>query len=147
MDKYGDEILKLSNQICFPLYASGKEIARKYQPYLEKYDLTYTQYIVLMVLWEKDHISVKEIGSRLYLDSGTLTPLINKLIAKGYIKKEKSKLDERESVISLTKKGLELKEDIKEVPPLIARKVKLSQEEAKTLYTLLYKVLDGFKDE
>ena len=83
MDKYGDEVLKLSNQICFPLYASGKEIVRRYQPYLEKLDLTYTQYIVLMVLWEKDHLSVKEIGAKLYLDSGTLTPLINKLIKKG----------------------------------------------------------------
>ena len=147
MDKYGDEILKLSNQICFPLYAGGKEIARKYQPYLEKYDLTYTQYIVLMVLWEKDHISVKEIGERIYLDSGTLTPLLNKLISKGYIEKTKSPVDERGLIISLTEKGRELKENAKEIPPLIARKVKLSQEEAKTLYTLLYKLLEGFKDE
>ena len=78
---YGDEILKLSNQICFPLYASGKEIVRRYKPYLDKLDITYTQYIVLMVLWEKDHVSVKDIGKKLYLDSGTLTPLLNKLEA------------------------------------------------------------------
>ena len=147
MEKYGDEILKLSNQICFPLYASGKEIVRKYQPYLEKYDLTYTQYIVLLVLWENDRISVKEIGEKLYLDSGTLTPLINKLINKGYIIKEKKTNDNRELIISLTNKGKEIKEEIKEVPPLIASKVKLTQEEAKTLYTLLYKLLEGFKDE
>ena len=147
MNKYGDEVLKLSNQICFPLYAGGKEIIRRYQPYLDKYDLTYTQYIVLMVLWEKDGISVKEIGSRLYLDSGTLTPLINKLVNKGYLKKDKTPHDERELIISLTKRGLQLKEEIKEVPPLIASKVKLTQEEARTLYTLLYKLLDGFKDE
>ena len=147
MDKYGDEVLKLSNQICFPLYASGKEIVRRYQPYLEKLDLTYTQYIVLMVLWEKDHLSVKEIGAKLYLDSGTLTPLINKLIKKGYIQKEKSPIDERELIISLTSDGIKLKEKAKEIPPLIAKKVKLTQKEARTLYTLLYKLLDGFENE
>lgn len=147
MDKYGDEVLKLSNQICFPLYASGKEIVRKYQPYLEKLDLTYTQYIVLMVLWERDHLSVKEIGAKLYLDSGTLTPLINKLITKGFIQKEKSPDDERELIISLTSDGIKLKEKAKEIPPLIAKKVKLTQKEAKTLYTLLYKLLDGFENE
>ena len=147
MDKYGDEVLKLSNQICFPLYASGKEIVRRYQPYLEKLDLTYTQYIVLMVLWEKDHLSVKEIGAKLYLDSGTLTPLINKLIKKGFVQKEKSPDDERELIISLTSDGIKLKEKAKEIPPLIAKKVKLTQKEAKTLYTLLYKLLDGFENE
>ena len=147
MDKYGDEVLKLSNQICFPLYASGKEIVRKYQPYLEKLDLTYTQYIVLMVLWERDHLSVKEIGAKLYLDSGTLTPLINKLITKGFVQKEKSPDDERELIISLTSDGIKLKEKAKEIPPLIAKKVKLTQKEARTLYTLLYKLLDGFENE
>lgn len=144
---YGDEILKLSNQICFPLYASGKEIARRYKPLLDELDITYTQYIVLMVLWEKDHISVKEIGERLYLDSGTLTPLLNKLSDKGLIKKEKKPVDERELIVSLTKKGINLKETAKSIPPQVAKKVKLSEEEAKTLYTLLYKVLEGFKDE
>ena len=147
MDKYGDEVLKLSNQICFPLYASGKEIVRRYQPYLEKLDLTYTQYIVLMVLWERDHLSVKEIGAKLYLDSGTLTPLINKLITKGFVQKEKSLDDERELIISLTSDGIKLKEKAKEIPPLIAKKVKLTQKEARTLYTLLYKLLDGFENE
>ena len=147
MDKYGDEVLKLSNQICFPLYASGKEIVRRYQPYLEKLDLTYPQYIVLMVLWEKDHLSVKEIGAKLYLDSGTLTPLINKLITKGFVQKEKSPDDERELIISLTSDGIKLKEKAKEIPPLIAKKVKLTQKEARTLYTLLYKLLDGFENE
>ena len=148
MDKYNpDDILKLSNQLCFPLYASGKEITRKYKPYLDKLNITYTQYIVLMVLWEKDHISVKEIGERLYLDSGTLTPLLNKLISKGYIKKETQPSDNRELIISLTKKGIELKKQAYEIPPLIASKVKLSPEEGKQLYQLLYKVLEGFKDD
>ena len=142
-----DDILKLSNQLCFPLYASGKEITRKYKPYLDKLDITYTQYIVLMVLWENDHLSVKEIGERLYLDSGTLTPLLVKLVKKGYIKKESQPDDNRELIISLTKKGLELKDKALDIPPRIASKVKLSEEEGKELYRLLYKVLEGFKDE
>ena len=140
------ECLKLSNQLCFPLYACGKEIVRKYKPILDKFDLTYTQYIVLLVLWEKDHISVKEIGERIYLDSGTLTPLLNKLEQKGLIKKEVNKEDERGLLISLTKKGLELEKEIVEVPACIAKTVDLSIEEATTLYQLLYKVLEGFKD-
>lgn len=142
-----DDTLKLSNQLCFPLYASGKEITRKYKPFLDKLDITYTQYIVLMVLWENDHLSVKEIGERLYLDSGTLTPLLNKLISKGYIKKEVQPHDNRELIISLTKEGLKLKSEAYSIPPQIAQKVKLNEEEAKELYRLLYKVLEGFKDE
>ena len=145
MDKY--DSLKLENQLCFPLYAAAKEIVRKYKPFLDELDLTYTQYIVLMVLWEKDHLSVKEIGAKLYLDSGTLTPLINKLITKGFVQKEKSPDDERELIISLTSDGIKLKEKAKEIPPLIAKKVKLTQKEARTLYTLLYKLLDGFENE
>ena len=142
-----DDTLKLSNQLCFPLYASGKEITRKYKPFLDKLDITYTQYIVLMVLWEKDHVSVKEIGEKLYLDSGTLTPLLNKLLVKGYISKKSLPSDNRELIISLTNKGLELKKEAYEIPPQIAKEVKLSPEEAKELYRLLYKVLEGFKDE
>ena len=142
-----DDTLKLSNQLCFPLYASGKEITRKYKPFLDKLGITYTQYIVLMVLWEKDHISVKEIGEKLYLDSGTLTPLLNKLLVKGYISKKALPSDNRELIISLTNKGLELKKEAYEIPPQIAKEVKLSPEEAKELYRLLYKVLEGFKDE
>lgn len=142
-----DDTLKLSNQLCFPLYASGKEITRKYKPFLDKLGITYTQYIVLMVLWEKDHISVKEIGEKLYLDSGTLTPLLNKLLIKGYISKKSLPRDNRELIISLTNKGLELKKEAYEIPPQIAKEVKLSPEEAKELYRLLYKVLEGFKDE
>ena len=142
-----DDTLKLSNQLCFPLYATGKEITRKYKPFLDKLDITYTQYIVLMVLWEKDHVSVKEIGEKLYLDSGTLTPLLNKLLIKGYISKKALPSDNRELIISLTDKGLELKKEAYEIPPQIAKEVKLSPEEAKELYRLLYKVLEGFKDE
>ena len=142
-----DEILKLSNQLCFPLYACGKEIVRKYKPILDKFDLTYTQYIVLLVLWENDNLSVKEIGEKLYLDSGTLTPLIVKLEKKGIIKKKKNKDDERGLIISLTKKGQDLKEEIVQVPQYISNCVNLSQEEAITLYKLLYKVLGGSDNE
>lgn len=142
-----DEILKLSNQICFPLYACGKEIARKYKPVLGKFDLTYTQYIVLLVLWENDNLSIKEIGKRLYLDSGTLTPLINKLIKKGLVSKKKNNDDERGLIISLTNKGKELKRGIISVPEYMSSCVSLSSDEAKTLYTLLYKVLGVLENE
>ena len=145
MDKY--DCLKLETQLCFPLYASGKEITRKYKPFLDKLGITYTQYIVLMVLWEKDHVSVKEIGERLYLDSGTLTPLLNKLLSKGYISKKSLPSDNRELIISLTNKGLELKQEAYSIPPQIAKEVKLDKEEAQELYRLLYKVLEGFKNE
>ncbi len=142
MVKY--EALRLSNQLCFPLYASGKEIVRKYTPLLAPFNLTYTQYIVLLVLWENDHLSVKEIGQRIYLDSGTLTPLLNKLIKRGLIKKETNKNDERGLIISLTEEGIALKDQIITVPFNLAKEVKLTPEEAKTLYGLLYKILGGF---
>lgn len=144
---YEDEILKLSNQICFPLYACGKEITRKYKPVLDKFGLTYTQYLVLLVLWEKNGQSVKEIGNKIFLDSGTLTPLINKLCDKGIVSKKKNKDDERGLIISLTDNGKTLKSKIVEVPEFIAGCVSLTSEEAKILYTLLYKVLGGLENE
>lgn len=142
-----NERLKLSNQLCFPLYACGKEIVRQYKPFLDEFNLTYTQYIVLLVLWEKDHVSVKEIGEKIYLDSGTLTPLLNKLENKGLIKKETNKKDERGLLISLTKKGSDLKSQVTNVPTCVAKTICLNDEEAKTLYNLLYKMLGGFKDD
>ena len=142
-----DELLKLDNQLCFPLYAASKEIIRRYKPLLDKLDITYTQYIVLLVLWEKDQILVKDLGSRLYLDSGTLTPLLKKLEAKKIITLSKGEKDGRELVISLTKKGLKLKEQAYEVPQTIGRCVKLEKDEAITLYKLLYKVLSGLENE
>ena len=142
-----NERLKLSNQLCFPLYACGKEIVRQYKPFLDEFNLTYTQYIVLLVLWEKDHVSVKEIGEKIYLDSGTLTPLLNKLENKGLIKKETNKKDERGLLISLTKKGSDLKSQVTNVPTCVAKTICLNDEEAKTLYILLYKMLGGFKDD
>lgn len=92
-DKY--DLLKLENQLCFPLYACSKEIVRRYKVYLDKLDLTYTQYIVMMVMWEDKELNVKELGDKLFLDSGTLTPVLKKLESKGYVTRERSKIDER----------------------------------------------------
>ena len=139
-----EDCLKLENQICFPMYVASKEIVRRYIPLLTALDLTYTQYITLLALWEKDHITVKELGEKLYLDSGTLTPLLNKLEKKGYIIKNKSEKDGRELVVIVTTKGLELKQKALEVPPEIAKCVNLKKEEAIVFYQLLHKVLDGF---
>ena len=139
-----EDCLKLENQICFPMYVASKEIVRRYIPLLTALDLTYTQYITLLALWEKDHITVKELGEKLYLDSGTLTPLLNKLEKKGYIIKNKSEKDGRELVVIVTPKGLELKQKALEVPPEIAKCVNLKKEEAIVFYQLLHKVLDGF---
>lgn len=133
--------LKLENQLCFPLYACAKEIVRKYKPFLDELDLTYTQYIAMMVLWEKKQMNVKELGESLYLDSGTLTPLLKKLEAKGYVRRERSKTDERNLVITITKEGEDLKEQAIGVPMKLGECVKLTPEESAQLYRLLYKLL------
>lgn len=145
MEKY--DTLKLENQLCFPLYAAAKELVRHYGPFLEKLDLTYTQYITMMVLWDRGGINVKELGKRLYLDSGTLTPLLKKLETKGLIRRERAKEDERQLQVCLTKKGEKLRDKALAVPPQIASCVELKPEEAGMLYTLLYKVLAGFSEE
>ena len=142
-----EEYLKLDYQVCFKLYVASKEIIRKYTPLLEKLDLTYTQYITMLALWEKDQISVKELGEKLYLDSGTLTPLLNKLKSKGLIDKTKQEKDGRELILSLTKKGIELKEKALDIPEAIAGCVKLEKDEAIEFFELLNKVLQGFYGE
>lgn len=133
--------LKLQNQLCFPLYACSKEVVKKYKPLLNKFDLTYTQYITMMVLWENKEMNVKELGKSLYLDSGTLTPLLKKLESKGYIIRKRAKEDERNLIIQLTQKGLKLKDEVKDVPLKISKCVNLDKEEAEELYRLLYKIL------
>lgn len=136
------EQLKLENQLCFPLYAAAKEVVRKYKPYLDELDLTYTQYITMMVLWEKEELNVKELGSILYLDSGTLTPLLKKLEAKGYITRERCKEDERNLNICITEKGDSLKEKAAHIPnEMASRWINISDEEIKTMYHALYKLL------
>ena len=104
-DRYAG--LRLKNQLCFPLYAASREVIRHYRPHLEALDLTYTQYITMMVLWEEREISVKQLGNRLYLDSGTLTPLLKSLETKGYVTRCRSEADERVVLVRLTDTGLE----------------------------------------
>ncbi|HRU97012.1 MAG TPA: MarR family transcriptional regulator [Ruminococcus sp.] len=141
MDKKYDP-LKLENQLCFPLYACSREIIKKYRPLLEKLDLTYTQYIAMMVLWEQRKLSVKELGKKLYLDSGTLTPVLKSLEAKGFVSRNRSTEDERVLMVEITKKGDALKEKAISVPQELGKCIVLSPDEAACLYKILYKLLD-----
>ena len=138
-----NEKLKIENQLCFPLYACSKEIVRKYKSVLDKFNLTYTQYIVMMVMWEEKEINVKSLGERLYLDSGTLTPVLKKLESKNFIKRTRSNLDERNLKILLTPKGIELMDKVQNVPNEIGNCINLSKEESLQLYKLLYKILNN----
>ena len=133
--------LKLENQLCFPLYAAAKEVIRRYRPLLDPFGLTYTQYIAMMVMWEKRCLNVKELGECLYLDSGTLSPLIKKLEAKGLITRKRSDKDERNLIVEITAEGECLKEQAVNIPMQIAGCTNLSDEEAMLLYSLLYKIL------
>lgn len=137
------DCLKLENQLCFPLYAASKEIIRRYKPYLDELDLTYTQYITMMVLWEYRKMNVKELGEKLFLDSGTLTPVLKKLESKGYLKRSRSEKDERNLIVSITQKGKDLREEAVSIPSKMGACVNLTEDEAKELYALLYKVLGG----
>lgn len=135
--------LKLENQICFPLYACSREIIKQYKPFLDEIGLTYTQYITMMVLWEKNTLTAKELGNQLLLDSGTLTPLLKKMEAKGLLTRERSKEDERNLIVTITNAGELLKEKALSVPEQMARCSNLTQEEAAILYGILYKMLAG----
>ena len=141
MDKSKYDILKLENQLCFPLYAVSKEIIKRYNPILEKLSLTYTQYIAMLVLWQHGSVSVKELGKRLFLDSGTLTPVLKSLEKKGYIIKTRLKKDERVVVASLTVAGEKLKDEAITVPQEIASCMNLEENEVSSLYDTLYKIL------
>ncbi len=139
--------LKLENQLCFPLYACSKELVKHYTPFLNKLDLTYTQYITMMVMWEREQVTVKELGEIIYLDSGTLTPLLKKLENKGYVTRERNPQDERELLVSLSENGRALKQQATKVPLEVSKCVGLSQQEAGEMYQLLYKMLKGFTRE
>ncbi|MCQ2534765.1 MAG: MarR family transcriptional regulator [Clostridia bacterium] len=139
MDKY--DALKLENQLCFPLYACSKAVIRSYKPFLDELELTYTQYIAMMVLWEKKSISVKELGEYLYLDSGTLTPLLKTLEKKNYVKRERSSEDERVLKVSVTDQGIKLRDKAVEVPAKMGSCIGIDGEEAQALYKILYKLL------
>ena len=138
--------LKLENQLCFPLYVASKEVIKKYRPLLEGLDLTYTQYITMMVLWEKKELNVKALGNILLLDSGTLTPLLRKLETKGYINRIRNEEDERNLIITITEKGEELKKNVKGIPTEVSKCINLTKDEAYTLYSLLYKVITGLEE-
>lgn len=133
--------LKLEKQLCFPLYAGAREVVKKYKPFLDEIGLTYTQYIVMMVLWEKKNMNIKSLGEQLYLDSGTLTPLLKKMEAQGLVIRNRDEKDERNVIVTITKQGEQLKEKAAEIPLKIKECMPISDEEAKLLYQLLYKVL------
>ena len=142
----GYDSLKLNNQVCFPLYACTKELVRQYTPYLKELGLTYTQYLVMMVLWEKETVSSRELAECLRLDYGTLTPVLKRLQEAGYMDKERSQDDERVLTLTLTDKGRDLKDDAVSIPPAIADCMGLSEEEFMTLYTIAYKALDHMEN-
>lgn len=139
MDKY--DALKLDNQICFPLYACAKEVIKRYKPFLDEIDLTYTQYIAMMVMWEEKVVSVKELGEKLFLDSGTLTPVLKTLEKKGYVSRERSKEDERVLIVTITDSGMELREKAVEIPMKMSSCMCLEADEIKQLYVTLRKFL------
>ena len=143
MDKY--DSLKLENQLCFPLYAASREIVKLYYPYLTKLGITYTQYITLMVMWDAKSISSKELGKKLFLDSGTLTPLLKELEKKGFVTRKRSKDDERNLIVEITDAGMALRDQALEVPMMVSGCISLPPDEAVTLYKTLYKILDELK--
>ena len=135
--------LLLKNQLCFPLYSASKEVVRRYTPLLKPFNLTYTQYIAMMALWENKSLDVKTLGELLFLDSGTLTPLLKKLEEKGLVLRQKTNKDGRQLIVSLTQKGKDLKREIQIVPHQIGSCVNLSPEEGAELKRLLLKVLSN----
>ena len=140
------EALKLENQLCFPLYACAREVVKKYKPFLDDIGLTYTQYVTMLVLWEKPEITSKEIGERLHLDSGTLTPVIKKLADKGLVTRRRAPEDERNLVVALTDAGLALRDRAASIPGQMAGCVRLDPEDARTLYRILYQLLGGISN-
>lgn len=141
------EAMKLINQLCFPLYAAARHVTGLYTPVLKPLGLTYTQYIVFLVLWEKNSLTVGEIGEKLLLDNGTLSPLLKKMEKAGYVKRQRSREDERVVVITLTEEGRILQEKAKDVPAKVAGCIDLPPEKAQMLYGLLYELLDNQKNK
>lgn len=139
-DRY--DILKLDKQLCFPLYAVSREVVKKYTPFLEAINLTYTQYIAMMVLWEHRKITVKELGSRLFLDSGTVTPVLKALEKKGLITRQRSEVDERVVHVVITPAGMDLREQAVEIPRQVGACVPLNAEDAAALYRILHSMME-----
>jgi DNA-binding MarR family transcriptional regulator len=145
MDYDYQEAMKLANQLCFPLYAAARHVTGLYTPVLKPLGLTYTQYIVFLVLWEKDGLTIGELGEKLLLDNGTLSPLLKKMEQAGYVRRERSREDERVVVITLTEAGRALQEKAKDVPAKVAGCLDLPPEKAQALYDLLYELLENQK--
>jgi len=143
MNKY--DKIKLENQLCFPIYALSREIIKSYKPFLDKFDFTYTQYITMLVMWEDEKITFKNLGKKLHLDSGTLTPVVKKLESKGLVIKYRTKEDDRVVVIELTEKGRLLKNDIVEVPEKMSCNSVISESQASELKEKLNKILKQFE--
>ena len=141
------DCLLLERQLCFPLYACSKEIIRRYKPMLDELDLTYTQYITMMAMWEHSEMNVKELGKCLFLDSGTLTPVLKKLEAKGYIHRRRSRTDERNLSVTITEEGMKLRDRALAVPTQMACCVDLSPEEGMMMHSLLHKILNNLNHE
>ena len=146
MDGVSFDPLRLENQLCFPLYACAREVVKKYKPFLDAIDLTYTQYVTMMVLWEESETTSKAIGERLYLDSGTLTPVIKKLEEKGLVTRRRSPEDERNLVVTITEAGRALRARAVDIPEQVGRCMAITPQEAGTLYQLLYKLLGGISE-
>ena len=140
------DALKLDNQVCFPLYAAAREVTKLYRPYLDALNLTYTQYITMMVLWENRSCSAKKLGEKLYLDSGTLTPMLKKMEDKGYVSRVRSSVDERRVNVRLTEAGEKLKEEAREVPMAMGQCVNIDPDDAAKLVHLLRKVLANVRE-
>ncbi len=145
MEYDANEALKLSNQLCFPLYAAARSVVGLYTPWLKPLGLTYTQYLVFLVLWERDGVSVGELCERLMLDSGTLSPLLKKMQQAGYLERTRSPQDDRMVLVTLTAKGRALREKAGEIPGKVGSCIELSPEKAQTLYGLLYELLGNQK--
>ncbi|MBR4990838.1 MAG: MarR family transcriptional regulator [Oscillospiraceae bacterium] len=147
MDENKYDCLKLSGQLCFPLYACARETIKLYTPHLEKIGLTYTQYITMMVLWEQNSLTAKELGRLLYLDSGTLTPLLKKLEGKNLLTRRRSEADERNLIITLTEEGRALKDQAMVIPYEMEKRINLEREELLQLYQLLHKLLLSVEEQ
>ena len=142
-EKY--EPLKLSNQLCFPLYACSREMIKLYKPFLDELGLTYTQYITMMVHWEHKAMTVKGLGQELYLDSGTLTPLLKKLEEKGLVTRRRSELDERNLIVTITESGEAMKDAALHIPAEMTKCINLSKEDIRALYRMLHQLLEYVK--
>ena len=137
------DCIKLENQLCFPLYVCSKEIVRRYKPFLDELELTYTQYIAMMALWEHETMNVRQLGEYLYLDSGTLTPVLKTLEGKGYVQRKRCETDERSVIVAVTEAGMELREKAITIPPRMGACVNITQEDAVELARILKKIIAG----